>query len=142
MAVGTRPKPKVQHRKRKAQHHSYTSNYLKPYWPYLPMVVIVGLGLFANNHWPASLTEINSSLSASTIPPTRIEGLVGGQNSWSLVIIILMAGIAAAIFLSQHWFRVKRKLNDGERFMVKHPWFDIALVAVCTASVVLTRSTL
>lgn len=141
MAIATRPKPKVQHKKRKAQHHSRNSNYLKPYWPYLPMLVIVGLGVLVNNHWPSSLTNINSGLSASALPPTRIEGLVGSQDNWSLVFIILIAGIAAAVFLSQHWFRIKRKLNDGERFMVKHPWFDIALVAVCTVGAVLTRST-
>lgn len=141
MAVGTRPKPKVQHRKRKAQHHSYSSSYLKPYWPYLPMIAIVGIGVFLNNHWPESLTGIDSSLSASALPPTRIEGLVGSQDNWSLVFIILIAGIAAAIFLSRNWFRVKRKINDGERFIVKHPWLDISLVLICTLGFILTRRT-
>jgi hypothetical protein len=140
MAIATRPKPKVQHKKRKAQHHRQTSSYLKPYWPYLPMLAIVGLGMFVNNHWPEDLRQLTNSLALSDQPVTRIEAITGNQNGWALLIIISMATIAAAIFIFQHWFRVKRLLNQGERFIVKHPWLDITLVLVCTAGVVLTRT--
>lgn len=49
MALATRPKPKAHHHKRQAHHHKRNKQYLKPYWPYLPMLVIVGLGLLVNS---------------------------------------------------------------------------------------------
>ncbi len=51
MALATRPKPKLQHKKRQAKHHRQGRQYLKTYWPYLPMLVIVGLGLAINHAW-------------------------------------------------------------------------------------------
>lgn len=140
MALATRPKPKTQHKKRKAQHHRHTPLYLKPYWPYLPMLVIVGVGVFVNNHWPTSLVNLDSGLATSVEPVTRIEAISGSQNSWALVIVVAMASIAAIIFIAQNWFRIHRTLNRGERFLVKHPLFDILLVAICVAGVVLTRT--
>jgi hypothetical protein len=137
MALATRPKPKTHQKKRQAQHHRQSKIYLKPYWPYLPMFAVVGIGILANNHWPSSLVSLNSGGAQ-----TRIEAMVGNQNTWALIFIIVMAGGAFAIFTFQHWFRVQRALNRGERFVVKHPWFDIVLVAVATAGVLLTRTNL
>lgn len=51
MALATRPKPKVQHKKRRAGHHRQSKHYLKTYWPYLPMLLIVGVGLLINSAW-------------------------------------------------------------------------------------------
>lgn len=48
MALATRPKPSAHHRKRQGTHHRHSKPYLKTYWPYLPMVIIVGLGLMVN----------------------------------------------------------------------------------------------
>lgn len=108
---------------------------MKPYWPYLPMFAIIGLGILANQYWPASLVSLNDVGSG-----TRIEAMVGSQNSGALIFIILMAAGAAAILIFQNWFRFQRTLNRGERFIVKHPWFDIVLVLIATAGVVLTRA--
>lgn len=140
MAIASRPKPKVQHKKRKAMHHQHTNAYLKPYWPYLPMVAIVGFGAYLSAHWPASLAGLNANMSGTAQGLTRIEAMTGSQNSWSLALIILMTAIAAVVFVTQHWFRVKRALNRGERLIVKHPLFDIALVAICTIGIILTRT--
>lgn len=139
MAIGSRPKPKVQHRKRKAQHHQRTTAYLRPYWPYLPMLAIVGLGVLINDHWPDSLSSLSSNV-ALPGKTTRIEAMVGSQNSLGLTIIVVMAAIAATVLVARHWFRIKRTLNRGERFIVKHPLIDILLVATCTIGILLTRS--
>ena len=49
MAIATRPKPKgIQHKKRVAAHHRQTKDYVKSYWPYLPMIAVVAAGLFIN----------------------------------------------------------------------------------------------
>lgn len=140
MAIASRPKPKVQHKKRKAKHHAHTTAYLKPYWPYLPMLAIVGIGLFVNNHWPESLTNMSYSISTSASSVSRIEAVTGNQDGWALLLVIAMTSIAAAVLIFQHWFRVKRLLNQGERFIAKHPLFDIALVAICTAGFVLSQN--
>jgi hypothetical protein len=53
MALATkppvRPKAKVTHKKRIGKHHRHGKDYLKSYWPYIPMLAIVGIGLLANS---------------------------------------------------------------------------------------------
>jgi uncharacterized membrane protein (UPF0182 family) len=101
------------------------------------MVGIVALGAYVSQHWPSGLVKFDANGGT-----TRIEALAGNQNSWALAFIVMMAGIAAGILLFQNWFRIQRTMNRGERFIVKHPWFDILLVAIATVGVVLTRSNL
>ena len=45
----TRPKAKVTHKKRSGKHHRQGKDYLKSYWPYIPMLIIVATGLFFNS---------------------------------------------------------------------------------------------
>lgn len=54
MTLVTKPKPKPQPhaKKRTAQHHRRSKAYHKAYWPYLPLLLIVGLGLVANSLMP------------------------------------------------------------------------------------------
>lgn len=56
MALVTKPKrkPPVAHKRRLGQHHHKSKQYLKAYWPYLPMLLVVSLGLFVNNLWSHS----------------------------------------------------------------------------------------
>ncbi len=49
MALATRPKPTAHDRKRQAGHHRHSKPYLKTYWPYLPMLLIIGLGIVINS---------------------------------------------------------------------------------------------
>lgn len=53
MALSTKPKPKVpvHHKKRQAGHHRQSKQYAKSYWPYLPAVIVVTLGLLVNGLW-------------------------------------------------------------------------------------------
>ncbi|HEY5152776.1 MAG TPA: CAP domain-containing protein, partial [Candidatus Saccharimonadales bacterium] len=51
MALATRPKSTVHAKKRQAQHHRHSKPYLKTYWPYLPMLMIVVVGLAINSLW-------------------------------------------------------------------------------------------
>lgn len=41
----------LHHRKRQANHHKRTKDYDKHYWPYLPLLAIVGLGFGLNILW-------------------------------------------------------------------------------------------
>lgn len=50
----TKPrKSTATHKKRRAQHHKQSHHYLRPYWPYLPIVAVLLFGLLGNA-WFAS----------------------------------------------------------------------------------------
>ncbi|HEY1064135.1 MAG TPA: CAP domain-containing protein [Candidatus Saccharimonadales bacterium] len=59
MAIATKPKPKgTQHKKRTAAHHRQTKHYVKSYWPYLPMVAVLAIGLAVNSALGRSVTVL------------------------------------------------------------------------------------
>lgn len=50
MALATRPKPQVHHKKRSGKHHKTDSkHYVKTYLPYLPMIAIMVVGFVVSN---------------------------------------------------------------------------------------------
>lgn len=283
MALATRPKPPAHSRKRYAGHHRHNKRYLSSYWPYLPMLVVVGLGLLVNSTWSKTavlgsrsdisavslLSDTNaerldhneqaltldSQLSAAaqakaedmvrsdywahespsgrtpwsfitssgyqyssagenlaygfasaedsvagwmaspehranlldpeykdvgfgvatspdylghgrqTVvvaeyarpagaqaapqvlaaeskakPVSRIQIMAGDNAAWALIAVIILSGGAMALFLLRHGYRLQRLVSRGEAFVVHHPYFDIAVVCLITAGVVLTRS--
>jgi hypothetical protein len=291
MALATRPKPKTHAKKRQAQHHRHSKHYLKSYWPYLPMLLIVGLGLMVNSAWskssvlgaksdfsagsllddtnverakdnepalalnpqlaaaaqakaedmvkadywahnspegktpwsfinasgyqyqtagenlaygfssagdsvagwmnspehranildntyrdvgfgvasspnyqgqgpetvvvaeygqpataanPVAATQASNVLGASSEiaaqPVSRVQVLAGSQAAWSLLAVIVLTTAAMALFTLRHGYRLHRLLTRGEIFVVHHPYFDIAIVFVITAGIILTRT--
>lgn len=51
MAVANRPKRNVHHKRRTGKHHKHDKHYAKTYWPYIPMLLIVGAGFIINSLW-------------------------------------------------------------------------------------------
>ncbi len=51
MAIATKPKPKQtpSHKRRQGTHQKRSNHFTKAYWPYLPLLMIVGIGLFFNS---------------------------------------------------------------------------------------------
>jgi uncharacterized protein YkwD len=49
--------PSIHHKKRNGRHHKVTKTYHKTYWPYLPLVAIIGLGIGANSLWAQASTH-------------------------------------------------------------------------------------
>lgn len=136
MALATRPKPKVQHKKRQAQHHRQGKHYLKAYWPYLPMLMIVGSGLVINSLWSAS-----SAYAADGQLMTPLQFFTDNQATWLSVAVAAMAGAAFVLFTTRHGLRLHRMLVRGESFIRHHyPLLDISLVFIFTAGFVLTRA--
>ncbi len=64
------------HRKRSAAHHNKGRNYVKAYWPYLPMVAIVSLGILLNS-WIGTVNQ--NVLGYAT--GISVSGLVDGTNA-------------------------------------------------------------
>lgn len=48
----------VTHKKRYGQHRRHTKSFTQTYWPYLPLLLIVGLGLLANSLWPKNHSNV------------------------------------------------------------------------------------
>ncbi len=70
----------------------------------------------------------------------RIQLLTAGKASWSMFAMSLIAAGALIIFILRHsvaWHRVFRR---GERFMFKHPLFDIVIVSLATIGYILTQT--
>lgn len=66
MAIATRPKRTTSHKKRAGKHHKHNKPYLKAYWPYIPMLLIVGVGIMVNSVWSAgNVLGDKSNLSSS-----------------------------------------------------------------------------
>jgi hypothetical protein len=53
MVLVSKPKrpTSIQHRRRTGQHHKQSPHYARTYWPYLPLALMVGLGLMLNTFW-------------------------------------------------------------------------------------------
>ena len=48
MSLTAKPRTPTHAKKRQAGHHRQNKGYLKTYWPYIPMVAIIGAGVFMN----------------------------------------------------------------------------------------------
>jgi len=88
MALATKSKrPTDHHKKRQALHHRHSKPYLKTYLPYLPMLMIIGVGLVINSIWSSHtvlgassdfsstslLRETNSRRSADQEPALSLD---------------------------------------------------------------------
>lgn len=149
MAIAARPKPKAYLRKRQAQHHRVTKHYLKPYWPYLPMAIIVLCGVALNKALDhhSSLGVANagqpSLISSGFLPTdaanTRIQQLVGNQSHWIVWVTLAITIAALTYIIVSHGNRMRRVIQKSESYIIRHPRLEIALVAVCTTGFLLTR---
>lgn len=70
----------------------------------------------------------------------RIQLLSSNSTPWSTFAVSAIATVAFAIFFLRHGLLLRRVLVKSEAFIHKHPLLDIALVAVITAGIVLTRT--
>jgi uncharacterized protein YkwD len=69
MAIATRSKRSTPStKKRSGKHHRHSKVYLKAYWPYLPMLLIVGIGIAINSLWSAgSVLGSSSNFSSNAL---------------------------------------------------------------------------
>ncbi len=66
----------IHHKRRHGHHHKQSPDYHKPYWPYLPLGIIIGLGVLVNSFWGVVQQAV---LGYAT--NTTISGLVEETNS-------------------------------------------------------------
>lgn len=119
----TRRQPSPAQRKRSASHHKRNEHYLKPYWPYLPIVAIVTVGLLLNS-WLGTVrhdvlgyaTEMSAS---SLLSSTNVQRAANGLSSFTLNSKLNSAAQAKAndMMVDDYWAHTA---PDG-----KTPWYWI-----------------
>ena len=70
----------------------------------------------------------------------RIQLISNTTAPWSAFVASAIATVAIAIFFLRHGLLMRRVLVKSEAFIHKHPFLDIALVAVATVGFVLSQS--
>lgn len=63
----------VHHKKRSGQHHKQNRHYLKSYWPYLPVLLVLGLGIVLNS-WMASAHRSVLGYATEMSAPALLSG--------------------------------------------------------------------
>ncbi len=67
MTLVTKNRPTTNHhKKRSGEHHRHSDHYLKTYWPYIPMLLIVAGGMIVNSLW-SHQTVLGASSNFSNI---------------------------------------------------------------------------
>jgi hypothetical protein len=94
----TKTKPSVAVKKRSGQHHHKTKHYMKAYWPYLPMLLVVGLGLLVNSLWSTHgvLGATSDFSAASLLASTNDQRAADKENQLSLDPLLSKAAQAKA----------------------------------------------
>jgi hypothetical protein len=80
---------------------------------------------------------------ASEEPTTRISRIQlvsNGEAAWSLMALLVIVTVSFGLLIVRHGYAWHRLLNRGERFVLKHPIFDMVIVAVMTVGVVLSHT--
>jgi uncharacterized protein YkwD len=82
----TKSRPPAAHKKRTGQHHKHNKHYLKSYWPYLPMLAVVGLGLVINTVWSkVGVLGASNDYSAQTLlADTNVNRAQDGEPALTL----------------------------------------------------------
>lgn len=82
MSLVTKQRPSVHNKKRQAGHHRQNKHYLRAYWPYLPMLMTVVIGLAINSLWtinPSVLGETSDFTSSSLLQHTNNYRIKSGE---------------------------------------------------------------
>jgi len=74
MTLVARKKPPRSHRRRSGLHQHKHKNFGKTYWPYLPLLLVVGLGFVLNSLWPSQRDVLGYATDMS------VSSLLSGTN--------------------------------------------------------------
>lgn len=77
--------------------------------------------------------------SARTFRIARIQIITNGQAPWSVGIIILLAAAGIMFIVIKHSLHLRRVILKGEKFVLKHPLFDITLLSFIALCVYISR---
>jgi hypothetical protein len=88
MSLVTKQKRKtpIAQKKRVGLHHKQSKQYIKQYWPYLPMLLVIGLGLMVNSLWSShGVLGAHSDYSAAALlSATNANRMTAGEIALTL----------------------------------------------------------
>lgn len=122
MSLTAKPQLPHAHKKAKGEHHRHSKSYLKTYWPYIPILLIVALGFYLNHIW-------------------KVNHPVANLSSYTYYDLLesSIALLALALFLLRHAFAWHKVLVKEEQFATKHPILDVLLVIVAVGGLLLSH---
>ena len=124
MSLTPKTRPNAAHRQIHAAHHRKSKHYLKTYWPYIPVVMIIGLGVVLALNW-------------HNAQPAKVQSLTA--YSYYNILESSIGLMALALFLLRHAFAWHKVFIKSESFALKHPLFDIALVSLAVVGLLLSH---
>lgn len=71
---------------------------------------------------------------------SRLDVLANGNGQWATLVLSVLATIGAISLVYRHGKLWKRYLLRGERFAIRHPLFDIYVVAAVVVMVLLSQT--
>lgn len=130
-----RTKLPASEKRRLALHHKKSQNYNKTYWPYLPIVLIFGLGVMYKGSASLHNAAFGASNSASLgqLATTNDKG-------WSLGLLAILTLVMICGFIYRHSLRVKRAVSNGEKLFVRHYALDLALAVVIVIGFLVSKT--
>jgi uncharacterized protein YkwD len=73
-------------------------------------------------------------------PVSRIDVLTQGNTQWAALTLSVLVTLGAILLVYRHGKMWRRYLVEGEHFLIKHPLYDIAIVAAVVVCVLLSRT--
>jgi uncharacterized protein YkwD len=71
---------------------------------------------------------------------SRIDVLTDGNVQWLILATSVLVSLGAISFVYRHGRLWRKYLTEGEHFVIRHPVFDTAIVAMVVVTVLLTRT--
>ena len=118
-------------RKIQGSHHRQSHKYLKTYWPYLPILLIIGGSILTVVYAPGSFGGSSAAYNA------RVESLIGSNSTVLLDLMYAALALLAGWYLVHHFKRLRSLVTEGESYLAKHYVMDIFLGVVIGSLVVL-----
>jgi len=85
----------------------------------------------ANQSSPLA-NQTNQNLSAKPATVSRIQLLTGGNAAWSRTLLVLSIAAVTILWILQRGSQIRRMLNVGERFFLKHAHIDLTILGFIT----------
>ncbi len=123
MSLTTRQKPPSHHKKASGDHHRRSKHYLKAYHPYLPLLVLVIVGLAINTLWSSQVGVLGATTNVTTTDLLRVtnaERYTNHESALTLNSALSAAAQAKAndMVIRNYW---SHNTPDG-----RTPWTFIA----------------
>lgn len=100
------------------------------------------VGSFTSEVEPANTYTTTLGSKTSEVPVvgiSRLQAFAGANSSWMQYALGFMIGAAAVYLVLKHAVGIKKLVHNGEKFVVKHPLFDITLISFIALGILISQ---